>query len=89
MTHIPDNSVNLMVTSPPYNVTKQYDDDLPLQDYLDLISAVLKDVLRVLMPGGIVALNIANVGRKPYIPLDCLKVTRHYQLFLFYSLPPA
>ena len=72
MTHIPDNSVNLMVTSPPYNVTKQYDDDLPLQDYLDLISAVLKDVLRVLMPGGIVALNIANVGRKPYIPLDCL-----------------
>ena len=44
MTKIPDNSVNLMVTSPPYNVTKQYDDNLSLNEYLELISSVKKEV---------------------------------------------
>ena len=72
MEKIPDNSIHLMVTSPPYNVTKQYDDNLTLQEYLSLIEAVLTEVFRVLVPGGIIALNVANVGRKPYIPFNCL-----------------
>ena len=71
MTQLNDESVHLMVTSPPYNVTKQYDENLNLKEYLDFIEDVHKDVYRVLIPGGIVALNIANVGRKPYLPLDC------------------
>ncbi len=66
---IPDNSIHLMVTSPPYNVRKDYDDDLSLLEYLHLLEGVFKETWRVLVPGGRVAINVANVGRKPYIPL--------------------
>lgn len=69
MSLIPDESVHLMITSPPYNVTKEYDEDLTLNEYLELLSNVFKETWRVLVPGGRVAINIANVGRKPYIPL--------------------
>ena len=69
MSQIPDNSVHLMVTSPPYNVTKEYDDDLTLSEYLQLLHNVFSEVYRVLAPGGRAVVNIANVGRKPYIPL--------------------
>jgi len=69
MTEIPDNSVALAFTSPPYNVGKDYDDDISLADYLSLIEGVGQEVFRVLRPGGRYLINIANVGRKPYIPL--------------------
>ncbi|MDI6897072.1 DNA-methyltransferase [Methanocella conradii] len=69
MEELPDNSIHLMVTSPPYNVGKEYDDDLTLKEYLDFLSNVWREVYRVLVPGGRVCLNIANLGRKPYIPL--------------------
>jgi site-specific DNA-methyltransferase (adenine-specific) len=71
MIHIPDESINLMVTSPPYNTIKVYDENLTLLEYMDLIMKALKEVFRVLKDGGIAALNIANVGRKPYLPLNC------------------
>lgn len=70
MKELPDCSVHLMVTSPPYNVGKDYDDDLSLEEYFDLLRNVFKETYRVLVPGGRVAINIANVGRKPYIPLN-------------------
>ena len=69
MYHLPDNSVALAFTSPPYNVGKDYDDDLSLDEYLALIGDVGNEVYRVLRPGGRYVINIANVGRKPYIPL--------------------
>lgn len=69
MNELPDNSVHLMVTSPPYNVSKDYDQNLSLNEYLALLERVLKEVKRVLVGGGRVCINIANVGRKPYIPL--------------------
>ena len=69
MAELPDNSVHLMVTSPPYNVGKEYDEDMTLVEYRDLLSAVWKEVYRVMVPGGRVCLNVANLGRKPYIPL--------------------
>ena len=69
MDELPDNSVHLMVTSPPYNVTKEYDEDLSLQEYLQLLKTVWKETYRVLVPGGRACINIANLGRKPYIPL--------------------
>jgi site-specific DNA-methyltransferase (adenine-specific) len=70
MTEIPDDCVALMVTSPPYNVGKDYDDDLSLAEYLDLLHRVLAETVRVLEPGGRVAINVANLGRKPYLPLN-------------------
>ena len=69
MDELPDNSIHLMVTSPPYNVSKEYDDDLSLIGYLKLLNTVWKEVHRVLVPGGRACINIANLGRKPYIPL--------------------
>lgn len=69
MDEIPDNSVHLMITSPPYNVTKEYDDNLSLDEYRDLLRKVFKETHRVLVTGGRACINIANLGRKPYIPL--------------------
>jgi len=68
MSNIPDSSVHLMVTSPPYNVGKEYDQDLDLNEYLRLLRDVFAETYRVLVAGGRVCINIANVGRKPYIP---------------------
>lgn len=68
MTMIPDSSVHLMVTSPPYNVGKEYDEDLDLDEYLALLRDVFTEAHRVLVSGGRACINIANVGRKPYVP---------------------
>ncbi len=70
MDAIPDNSVHLMVTSPPYNASKEYDDDLSLTEYLDMLTNVFKETYRALVNGGRVCVNVANLGRKPYIPLS-------------------
>ncbi len=72
MAEIPDNAVALAFTSPPYNVGKDYDDDLALEEYLALIEGVAREVYRVLLPGGRYVVNIANLGRTPYIPLTAL-----------------
>ncbi len=69
MNELPDNSIHLMVTSPPYNVGKEYDEDLTLERYKEFLKRVWKEVYRVLVPGGRACVNIANLGRKPYIPL--------------------
>jgi modification methylase len=70
MSELPDNSIQLMITSPPYNVTKEYDNNLTLDKYLELIKNVMQETYRVLINGGRACINIANVGRKPYIPLS-------------------
>lgn len=69
MAELPDHSVHLMVTSPPYNVGKEYDQDATLTEYLAFLRRVWQEVHRVLVPGGRACVNIANLGRKPYIPL--------------------
>ena len=69
MHELPDNCVALAITSPPYNVGKEYDDDVSLEDYLGLLKRVFHETYRVLQPGGRVCVNVANVGRKPYVPL--------------------
>ncbi|HDH45262.1 MAG TPA: site-specific DNA-methyltransferase [Thermococcus sp.] len=69
MEELPNNSVHLMVTSPPYNVGKEYDQNLSFTEYREFLKRVWKEVYRVLVPGGKVCINIANLGRKPYIPL--------------------
>ena len=69
MNQLPDECVHLMITSPPYNVSKEYDQDLSLKEYLSMLNRVWKETFRVLIPGGRVCINVANLGRKPYIPL--------------------
>ncbi len=69
MAELPDASVHLMVTSPPYNVGKDYDKDLSMDEYLAFLKRVWAETYRVLVPGGRACINVANLGRKPYIPL--------------------
>lgn len=69
MDELADSSIHLMVTSPPYNVRKEYDDDLTLEEYLELLRRVFQETRRVLVPGGRACVNLANLGRKPYLPL--------------------
>jgi len=69
MSELPDNSVHLMVTSPPYNVGKVYDKNLSMEEYRELLTKVFKETYRVLVPGGRACVNVANLGRKPYLPI--------------------
>lgn len=70
MSIIPDNSLHLMITSPPYNVSKEYDKDLSLDEYLQMLKNVFEETYRILVNGGRACINVANLGRKPYIPLS-------------------
>ncbi len=74
MNELPDNCVHLMITSPPYNVGKEYDKDLTLDEYRSFLKTVWNEVKRVLVPGGRACINVANLGRKPYIPLEAFIV---------------
>jgi len=72
MSKIPDNSVHLAITSPPYNVGKDYDshnDKMNYQEYLDWLEKVWLETKRVLVPGGRFALNIAPTGIKDFLPI--------------------
>ncbi|MBQ91111.1 MAG: hypothetical protein CL441_06775 [Acidimicrobiaceae bacterium] len=85
MRHLPDDSVALVVTSPPYFVGKEYELDLANDavpasylEYLDLLRDVFAECARVLEPGGRIAVNVANLGRKPWRSLAA-DVTRILQ----------
>lgn len=80
MEELPDCSVHLMVTSPPYNVGKQYDEDLTLDEYRAFLRRVMQEVYRVLVPGGRVCFNIANLGRRPYLPLHAFLIRDFLEL---------
>jgi len=70
MQELPDNCIHLMITSPPYNVSKEYDEDLSLKEYLNMLKKSFTETYRVLLNGGRACINVANLGRKPYIPLS-------------------
>jgi len=69
MSILPDSSVHLMVTSPPYNVGKDYDEDFSLEEYRTLLKKAFGQTYKKLVPGGRACINVANLGRSPYIPL--------------------
>lgn len=72
MDELPDNCIALMVTSPPYHAGKDYDSDSTFDQYLELLETVFRETYRVLEPGGRAVVNVANLGRRPYVPLSHL-----------------
>lgn len=70
MPELPDACVALMVTSPPYHVGKDYDADTTFEEYLVMLRRVFAETHRVLEPGGRAVVNVANLGRRPYISLS-------------------
>ncbi|HVW32275.1 MAG TPA: DNA methyltransferase, partial [Acidimicrobiia bacterium] len=70
---LPDRCVALVVTSPPYFAGKEYEAALgegavpaSYLEYLGMLRDVFAECRRVLEPGGRMAVNVANLGRKPY-----------------------
>ena len=96
MTDLADNSVALVVTSPPYFVGKDYENEVfrsgnvlsetpgSYGEYLRLLRDVFRECCRVLEPGGRIAVNVANLGRKPYRSLsaDVIRIFEDLGLFL-------
>ena len=73
MREVAANSVALVVTSPPYFAGKAYEEALgeggvpaTYLDYLQMLRDVFAECVRVLEPGGRIAVNVANLGRRPY-----------------------
>ena len=85
MTGVPDACVALVVTSPPYFAGKAYEEAMgqghipgDYVEYLEMLRDVFAECIRVLEPGGRIAVNVANLGRKPYRSLAA-DVTRILQ----------
>ena len=70
MNELIDNCISLTVTSPPYNIGKDSDEDLSDNEYWEMITKVFEEVYRVTESGGRLVINVANLGRKPYIPFS-------------------
>jgi len=70
MNELIDNCISLTVTSPPYNIGKDSDEDLSDDEYWKMITKVFEEVYRVTESGGRLVVNVANLGRKPYIPFS-------------------
>ena len=77
MDTIKDGSVALVVTSPPYFAGKQYEEELQREgvpgsylEFLSMLRDVFAECARKLEPGGRIAVNVANLGRKPYRSLS-------------------
>ncbi|NMA00904.1 MAG: site-specific DNA-methyltransferase [Clostridiaceae bacterium] len=68
---IPDKSIKLVVTSPPYNIGKEYEEKQFFDDYLSFQSKVIKESVRVLSDDGSVCWQVGNyVDNGQIIPLD-------------------
>ena len=86
MDAVDDGSVALVVTSPPYFAGKQYEEELEREgvpssylEYLEMLTEVFAECVRKLEPGGRIAVNVANLGRKPYRSLsaDVIRILEH------------
>jgi DNA modification methylase len=86
MDAVDDGSVALVVTSPPYFAGKQYEEELEREgvpssylEYLEMLTEVFAECVRKLEPGGRIAVNVANLGRKPYRSLsaDVIRIFEH------------
>jgi adenine-specific DNA-methyltransferase len=70
---IPDESLSLIVTSPPYNIGKEYEKRLDLDLYLQQQAQVIAECVRTLSPQGSICWQVGNyVDRGAIIPLDTI-----------------
>jgi adenine-specific DNA-methyltransferase len=69
---IPDDSAQLVITSPPYNVGKEYEQQQTLGEYLDFQSRVIDECVRITRPGGSLCWQLGNYidRRGDLVPLD-------------------
>ena len=61
MSELPDKSVHLVVSSPPYYVGMEFEKGMTYAEHLENVNAVMDECARVLRPGGIMALNLSDI----------------------------
>ncbi len=70
---IPDNSIQLIITSPPYNIGKEYEKKLDIKEYVYQQSKVISECIRILKDDGSICWEIGNyVDNGEIIPLDIM-----------------
>ena len=80
---IPDNSVALIVTSPPYNLGKEYEKKISIENYLEQQKPIIKQLYRILKEDGSICWQVGNYVEKGEVfPLDIF----YYQIFKEYNL---
>jgi adenine-specific DNA-methyltransferase len=68
---IPDEFVSLIVTSPPYNIGKSYEEKINIEEYLKIQAEIISECVRVLKPNGSICWQVGNyVDNSSIIPLD-------------------
>lgn len=75
---LPDHQVKLVITSPPYNIGKRYENRIDLQNYLAAQKRVIAELMRVLAPDGSICWQVGNyVVDGEIFPLDIY----YYEIF--------
>jgi adenine-specific DNA-methyltransferase len=75
---IPEESIKLIITSPPYNLQKEYEEKKTLNEYLDIIRPTLQEFRRILHKEGSICWQVGNfVDKGEIFPLDII----YYDLF--------
>ncbi len=87
MSELPNKSVHMVLSSPPYNVGMEFEKGIPFDEHLDMVKDVLKECARVVVPGGIIALNVDDIhyfkGRKGKNDFTQIQFMGHiYQSYL-------
>ncbi|HEX7514929.1 MAG TPA: site-specific DNA-methyltransferase [archaeon] len=81
---IKEDSIDIIVTSPPYNIGKKYNgynDERPRDEYLDWMDEVARESKRVLKENGSFFLNVGGKSTDPWIAIDVAnRVRKHYEL---------
>jgi len=81
---IPDNSIALIITSPPYNLGKDYEDRVSIEKYLETQSQVIAQLYRVLRDDGSICWQVGNFVQDGEVyPLDILYYSIFKKLSLF------
>jgi len=71
LAQIPSGAMRLIVTSPPYNLGKEYEKKVRLGDYLEQQAAVITECVRALAPDGSICWQVGNFTDKgAIVPLD-------------------
>jgi site-specific DNA-methyltransferase (adenine-specific) len=81
LSQLPERSVDVIVTSPPYNLGiryRSYDDTMPRRDYLEWTAQWIQRVVRVLSPDGSLFLNVGAKPTDPWTAIDIAQAVRPY-----------
>lgn len=77
LSNLDDDSIDLILTSPPYNIGKEYEDKQNLDQYLNWQETIIRECIRVLKPTGNLCWQVGNYidksnDKSEIIPLDCV-----------------